>query len=93
MFLDQVAAQPEVTVVRDQYIEKGVPFNDIFKRYVDKVTEGIKEPDVKATARLVAGMLISELTYCVGERLATKPPTTLFGRIRYAVANFIWKKR
>lgn len=93
MFLDQVASQPEITVVRDQYMEKGVAFNDLFKRYVDKVTEGIKEPDVKATARLVAGMLISELTYCIGQRMATKPPTNMFGRIRFAIANWFWKQR
>jgi len=90
MFLNQVESQPEIQVVKDQYIEKGVAFTALFEKKVAQATEGIRDPDVRYTARLVAGWLINELTETLGKRWATKPPTTWGGRLRFKIANIFW---
>lgn len=93
LFIDQVSNQSEIQLVRNQYIAEGQPFDALFKRYLEKATEGINNPDVKRVAQEVAGMLLSELTACIGRKMATRKPKTKGGKILYWIANLFWKQK
>lgn len=90
---DVVMSAPEVDSYRFEYEQNGINFNRTVSDAILHATEGILSPNTDQTVRLVAKHLAEHLTACIGEKLASKKPTNLFGRFRYALANLIWPQR